>query len=128
MIDIDEFKKHNDTHGHLIGDKILKILGATILSSLRNLDIAARYGGDEFILLLSQTPKIDAVNIANRIKENIEKAYLSYQEELTFSDITVSIGLASFPDDASSSTELIEKADQALYLAKKSGRNRLVYL
>jgi diguanylate cyclase (GGDEF)-like protein len=128
MIDIDEFKKHNDTHGHLIGDKILKILGATILSSLRNLDIAARYGGDEFILLLSQTPKIDAVNIANRIKENIEKAYLSYQEELTFSDITVSIGLASFPDDASSATELIEKADQALYLAKKSGRNRLVYL
>ncbi len=128
MVDIDEFKKYNDTYGHLIGDRVLKILASTILSSLRNIDKAARFGGDEFVLILPQTPKVDAINIANRIKENVEKIFLSHSEELPFTDLTVSIGLASYPEDASSAAELLDKTDQALYLAKKGGKNRLVYL
>ena len=128
MVDIDEFKKYNDTYGHITGDRILKILASTILSSLRNIDKAARFGGDEFVLILPQTPKADAINIANRIKENVEKTFLSHSEELPFADLTVSIGLTSYPEDASSAAELLEKTDQALYLAKKSGKNRLVYL
>jgi diguanylate cyclase (GGDEF)-like protein len=128
MVDIDEFKKYNDTYGHITGDRILKILASTILSSLRNIDIAARFGGDEFVLILPQTPKADAINIANRIKENVEKIFLSQTEKLPFTDLTVSIGLTSYPEDASSAAELLEKTDQALYLAKKGGRNRLVYL
>jgi diguanylate cyclase (GGDEF)-like protein len=128
MIDVDEFKKFNDLYGHSTGDMILRILASTILSSLRNIDIAVRFGGDEFILLLPQTPKLDAITIGNRILENIEKAYLSHQDELPISDVTVSVGLASFPDDATSAAELLEKTDQALYLAKKGGKNRLVYL
>ncbi len=128
MIDIDEFKEYNDTFGHSTGDKVLKILADTIVASLRTTDVATRYGGDEFVLILSQTPKGDAINIANRIKENVEKTNIPHREELPSKELTVSIGLTSYPDDASSVTELLEKTDEAMYLAKKSGRNKLIYL
>lgn len=128
MIDIDGFKEYNDTFGHIIGDKVLKTLAITIVNSLRSTDIAARFGGDEFVLILPQTHKTEAINIANRIKENIEKVYIPHKGELSFKDLTLSIGLISYPDDASSLAELLEKADQALYLAKKAGRNKLIYL
>jgi len=128
MIDIDGFKEYNDSFGHSTGDKVLKILADTILASLRNTDVATRYGGDEFVLILSFTPKGDAINIANRIKENVDKANIPYRELIPSKEFTVSIGLTSFPDDASSATELLEKTDEALYLAKKSGKNKLVYL
>lgn len=128
MVDVDEFKEFNDTHGHIIGDKVLKDLAAIIVESLRNTDIPARFGGDEFVLILPQTPKADAINIANRIKENVEKTCTPHREEFPYKGLTVSIGLTSYPDDASSAAELFEKTDQALYLAKKGGRNRLVYL
>ena len=128
MVDVDEFKEFNDTYGHIIGDKVLKDLAAIIVESLRNTDIPARFGGDEFVLILPQTPKADAINIANRIKENVEKTCAPHREEFPYKGLTVSIGLTSYPDDASSAAELFEKTDQALYLAKKGGRNRIVYL
>jgi diguanylate cyclase (GGDEF)-like protein len=128
MIDIDGFKEYNDTYGHITGDRVLKNIATTIVNSLRTIDIAVRFGGDEFVLILPQTPKIEAINIANRIKENIENLYISQRQELPSKYLTVSIGLSSYPEHASSASELLERTDQALYLAKKGGGNRLVYL
>ncbi len=128
MVDVDGFKYYNDTFGHMTGDKVLKSLAGTISSSLRNIDIVARFGGDEFVVILPQTPKEDAINIGNRVKENVEKTPIADQCGIPPSNLTVSIGLSCFPDDASSIAELFEKTDQALYLAKKGGRNKLVYL
>jgi len=128
MIDIDGFKEYNDAYGHITGDKVLKNIATTIVNSLRSIDIAIRFGGDEFVLILPQTPKIEAINIANRIKENVENLYIPLQQELPSKYLTVSIGLSSYPEHASSAAEILEKTDQALYLAKKGGGNRLVYL
>jgi diguanylate cyclase (GGDEF)-like protein len=125
MYDLDGFKEYNDTFGHLAGDNLLRSLAGIINSSLRNIDIAARFGGDEFVSIFPQTPKVDAIQITNRLKEKIDEA-LS-REEIAM-PITISMGLATYPDDASSIMELIEKTDQALYLAKKGGGNRVVYL
>jgi len=94
-------------------------------TSLRTIDIAARFGGDEFVTIFPQTPKVDAIQISNRLKEKIDKALREHNAEMPLS---VSVGLATFPDDASSIMDLIEKTDQALYLAKKGGGNRVVYL
>ncbi|MBI5049355.1 MAG: diguanylate cyclase [Nitrospirae bacterium] len=128
MLDIDGFKKYNTVFGHIGGDKILKILAATLTGALRQVDIAARYGGDEFVIILPQTPKADAINIAERLREHIETSPILQQAELLPEKLTVSIGLASYPEDAASITELMEKVDQALYLAKDGGRNRLGYI
>jgi len=128
MLDIDGFKTYNDTFGHMAGDKVLKILSQTLSNSLRAIDIAARFGGDEFVVVFPQTPKVDAIPITNRLKEKIEKALTSEHLEKPFKGLTISMGLTTFPDDASSLRELFEKTDQALYLAKKGGGNRVVHL
>jgi diguanylate cyclase (GGDEF)-like protein len=125
MLDLDKFKEYNDTFGHIAGDNLLKNLAHVMEKSLRAIDIAARFGGDEFVTIFPQTPKVDAIQISNRLKEKIDKALRDHNIEMPLS---VSIGLATFPDDASSIMELIEKTDQALYLAKKGGGNRVVYL
>ncbi len=125
MFDLDGFKEYNDTYGHIAGDRLLKALAGVIEESLRTIDIAARFGGDEFVAIFPQTPKVDAIQITNRVKEKIDKFLGEYNTELP---LTVSMGLATYPDDASSIMELIEKTDQALYLAKKGGGNRVVYL
>jgi diguanylate cyclase (GGDEF)-like protein len=128
MLDIDGFKNYNDTFGHVTGDRVLKTLATIMTTSIRNIDILARFGGDEFVIILPRTPKSEAINIANRLMENVEKFHVTNQKGLRQNNVTVSIGLSSFPDDASSLTELLERTDQALYLAKKGGRNKLVYL
>jgi diguanylate cyclase (GGDEF)-like protein len=125
MLDLDRFKEYNDTYGHISGDNLLKALASIMEKSLRTIDIAARFGGDEFVAIFPQTPKVDAIQITNRLKEKIDKALSEYSAEVP---LTISIGLATYPDDASSIMELIEKTDQALYLAKKGGGNRVVYL
>lgn len=125
ILDLDKFKMYNDTYGHLSGDTMIKDLAKLLESSLRTNDIAARFGGDEFVAIFPETPKKDAVQIINRIKEKIDAALNSEHEKVT---VNVSMGLATYPDDASSIIELIEKTDQALYLAKKGGGNRIVYL
>ncbi len=128
MIDIDGFKKYNDTFGHVTGDKALRLVANTLSQGLRSIDIAARFGGDEFAIILPRTPKIDAIHIAERLRENTNIAPLFKEAGLPVGEMTISLGLASYPDDASSMSELIEKTDQALYLAKKGGGNRLVHL
>lgn len=125
MLDLDKFKEYNDTFGHIAGDNLLKNLAHVMEKSLRTIDIAARFGGDEFVTIFPQTPKIDAIQICNRLKEKIDRSLSEHNIEMTLS---ISVGLATFPDDASSIMELIEKTDQALYLAKKGGGNRVVYL
>jgi diguanylate cyclase (GGDEF)-like protein len=122
MIDIDRFKSFNDKYGHLVGDVILREVSTVIKDSVRQIDFVGRYGGEELSLVLPETDKEQAYFIAERIRESVEtKKIRAYDEEVR---VTVSIGIASFPDDSKSAGSLIEKADLALYSAKKFGRNR----
>ena len=125
ILDLDKFKMYNDTYGHLAGDNLIKDLARLVESSLRTIDIAARFGGDEFVAIFPQTPKKDAIQIVNRIKDKIDSALNIDHGKISLS---VSMGVATYPDDASSIMELMEKTDEALYLAKKGGGDRVVYL
>ena len=123
MIDVDHFKKINDTYGHQSGDKVLSTIGAAILDEIRSSDFAARYGGEEMTIVLPETGPSDAQLFAERLREKIMNTRVTVLGTETVS-VTVSIGVASFPDDASNKGELVRIADQALYFAKKKGRNR----
>ncbi|MCM8799497.1 MAG: GGDEF domain-containing protein [Candidatus Omnitrophica bacterium] len=123
MLDIDNFKYYNDNFGHLVGDAILKNTSSVIKENTRHIDLVARYGGEEFAILLPETTKTGAYFAAERIRKNLEKQTIrAYDEEL---NITVSIGVASLPEDATTSLELIERSDKALYKAKRFGKNRV---
>jgi len=123
MIDIDHFKKYNDHYGHFVGDAILKEVGRSIRESIRQIDLVGRYGGEEFMLILAETDGAGAMLAAERIRQAIQaKKIRVYDEDL---EVTISAGLAVFPDDSKEAQPLIEKADQALYKAKESGRNRV---
>ncbi len=122
MLDIDHFKEINDTHGHDAGDQVLKCLVTRINSLIRATDILGRYGGEEFLILLPTTSRSDAVRLAERIRTAIEEQPLS-SKAIT---ITVSIGLACFPNDAPTALEAVKLADRALYRAKREGRNRVI--
>jgi diguanylate cyclase (GGDEF)-like protein len=126
FIDIDNFKRYNDSHGHLAGDEALRIVGQAVLSSKRMIDVACRYGGEEFVLILPRTPKSGALIVGERIRKRIEalKPGRGKSRHLKGA-ITISGGIATFPQDASDLHDLSIKADQALYLAKQSGRNRI---
>lgn len=128
ILDIDHFKRLNDTYGHLVGDEVLKAVAATLRSQVRKDDIPARYGGEEFVIVLPETSKQDAVRIAEKIREAIEAQPFPLKpgSPPRRGEVTLSGGVASFPEDATSSTELIGAADQALYSAKEGGRNRIV--
>ncbi len=124
LLDIDFFKKVNDTYGHPVGDLVLKNISQCLKAEARKVDIVARYGGEEFAVIMVQTGKEGGLKFAERLRETIQK------KEILFSggklNVTTSIGLACFPDDAKDKPNLIEKADKALYKAKKTGRNRVV--
>lgn len=124
-IDIDFFKNINDTYGHLIGDEVLKHVASIIKESVRRKDITTRYGGEEFVILSPTTSVESAVKIAERIRRNIEEFPFQMGEQ--FIHLTVSVGIAEFANDNDilNFYDLIDKADQALYVAKDSGRNRL---
>jgi len=122
MIDIDNFKKINDTYGHQAGDYVLKELAKLLKSQLRARDIIARYGGEEFAILLPGTTFSQAVRIAERLRKSVEKHLFKYNDVQI--PVTVSIGLAVMREGLDE-TSLIEKADQALYLAKRSGKNQV---
>ena len=123
MADLDEFKTKNDTYGHLTGDVVLREVAQWMRKNLREVDLIARYGGEEFILMLVETGPEQALAIAERLRQLVEvQPIRAYDETLRQ---TVSIGLASFPDDGGTLSLLIERADQALYAAKRAGRNRV---
>jgi len=124
MLDCDNLKQVNDTHGHESGNRLLQHVARTIRSELRGSDVLARYGGDEFIALLPETDAGGAREMGERIRRSIEMSRLDVHGTDVIS--TVSIGIASFPDDGGSLEMIMEKADKAMYYAKERGRNRVV--
>lgn len=124
MLDMDNFKSINDTYGHVVGDEVLKVAGRCLRNSIRTIDVAVRYGGEEFTVILPQTTKEEAKVIADRICHEINK--LDFPFEHPDIPFTASIGLATLPEDADSIDELIRNADVALYQAKTEGKNRVV--
>ena len=124
VIDIDFFKKINDTYGHICGDYVLKEAAYLILESFRKTDIVFRYGGEEFVVLLTETPLESAQIALERLRKSIENYPFKFRNENL--KITVSIGAAGVSEDINSGSELLDLADKSLYTAKESGRNRLV--
>ena len=125
MLDVDGFKQINDRQGHLAGDRYLRALGAALRSLLRSADLACRYGGDEFCILLPETDLAGAHPIAERIRQAV--AHLVVETDGSAIRTTLSIGIASFPEhDAGELKALLLRADQALYQAKRAGRDRVV--
>ena len=121
MFDIDHFKRVNDTYGHYVGDVVLKELTKLIESSIREVDVFGRWGGEEFMLLLDNTNKIEALHVANKLLNNVAQTPLSGHYS-----ITISIGVSEYRIAEQKAT-LLERVDQALYEAKESGRNRVVF-
>jgi len=124
MLDIDFFKQVNDTYGHDIGDTVIKSLALIMNESVRDSDMAVRYGGEEFLILLLNSTKEQTLVIANKIKERFLSLEFTSQSE-TFRK-TLSIGISHYPDDSKSLWKVIKYADEALYLAKNTGRNKIV--
>ncbi|MEI7670202.1 MAG: GGDEF domain-containing protein, partial [Pseudomonadota bacterium] len=124
MIDIDHFKKFNDKYGHQIGDEVLKKVGRTIFDTIKGKDFVSRYGGEEFAVLLPNTPLANALIVAENIRRNMHDTRLQRKDTKEFIDeITVSIGVARYRPEHDSSVVLIGRADDALYRSKKGGRN-----
>jgi diguanylate cyclase (GGDEF)-like protein len=119
--DLDRFKEYNDRLGHVAGDKALRAVAGVILHSIRQVDLAARYGGEELAVILLDTPGDSALEVAERIRQSVAGLDLGHDR-----GITVSIGAAAFPDHATRVEELVDKADWAMYLAKRKGRDRVV--
>lgn len=124
LMDIDHFKKINDTYGHPAGDAVLKQLAEILKAESREGDLPARYGGEEFLVVLVNTPRKDATRAAERMRKAVEKTAFVLPDGRSIR-VTLSIGAATFPDDTSREDQLAEKADQALYGAKAGGRNRV---
>lgn len=121
MMDIDDFKKVNDRYGHPAGDAVLAALGVRILECIRDVDLAFRYGGEEFVLLLPRTSAEEGQIVAHRI---FEAGPIKTNQSESIS-CTVSMGLAAWPEHAATISDLLQAADRALYAAKRAGKNRL---
>jgi diguanylate cyclase (GGDEF)-like protein len=124
LIDIDDFKRVNDTYGHAAGDQVLRRLAALLVRELRTIDVVGRFGGEEFLIVLPETDASGAATAAIRILSSVRAGHNGNPG--TGWHITVSIGLAEFGADGRSASELVESADRSLYLAKRRGKNRLV--
>ncbi len=124
FLDLDHFKQVNDVHGHLVGSKLLWLIGDVIKNNLRMIDYAFRYGGDEFVILLPQTSRENALLVVRRIKDLLTSRVFFAEEGLNIK-VTASFGLAGFPMDGRSRKELLRMADEAMYLVKNTTRNNI---
>jgi len=127
MLDIDDFKRFNDSFGHEAGDLVLRELAGALRRFARKSDVACRYGGEEFLVLLPECPFDAARCKAEQLREEVAKLELRYDDQ-PLGPVSVSLGVAAFPDHAKESEQLLRCADEALYLAKQTGRNRVVLL
>lgn len=125
FFDVDFFKLVDDNYGHLVGSETLRLIGERAKAVIRDKDIAVRYGGDEYIIVLPDTDKPTAAIIAERIRKAIEEKPFPAQDGKSF-NVTVTLGVATFPEDALSRDDLIGRADKAMYEGKMTGRNRVV--
>ncbi|MBI5213616.1 MAG: GGDEF domain-containing protein [Nitrospirae bacterium] len=126
MLDIDHFKHYNDTNGHPQGDILLKMIADMISENLRDTDTVGRYGGEEFIILLPESDKEEAISIAERIRKAVDNYKFPRAETQPNGKMTVSVGVSSYPDDGDAWEKIIRSADDALYVAKNTGRNRVI--
>jgi diguanylate cyclase (GGDEF)-like protein len=125
MLDLDHFKAVNDSYGHMLGDVVLARVGGIVRQAVRDADAACRVGGEEFAVVLPETAREGGYAVAERIRRRVEHAFRNASVEGHDIPMTVSAGLAIFPDDALHGNELIARADEALYGAKHAGRNRV---
>ena len=128
MMDIDHFKAYNDRFGHLNGDRVLKRFAQILHENIREVDCLARYGGEEFALILPGTEKKAAKIVAEKVRRLVERSPFPMEKKLPKGRVTISVGVASYPEDTRDEEEFIRLSDIAMYRAKKSGRNRTVLL
>ncbi|MEK7813607.1 MAG: GGDEF domain-containing protein, partial [Candidatus Desantisbacteria bacterium] len=129
LMDIDHFKQFNDLYGHQKGDMVLERVGTLLNVHTRKTDVVARYGGEEFVVIAPGTPKENGLLLGERIRQAMSEKLFSHEEKNQLGitlPVTISIGIATFPNDASNQEELIKCADNALYSAKNAGRDRVV--
>ncbi len=126
MIDVDDFKTYNDTLGHTDGDNALRFLAWLLKHHARMSDMVCRYGGEEFVIILTETNSSEGKMAAERFRQIVEETEFERQDVFPDGNLTISLGLATFPDDSHSGDELVKKADTALYEAKRMGKNRIV--
>jgi len=124
MIDVDHFKRFNDSYGHEAGDAVLQRVGLVLQSHTRVEDVVCRYGGEEFVMLLPGLPADAIAGRAEELRQAVHELVVRFHGE-TLATITVSCGVSAFPDQGRTCTELIDAADHALYRAKQAGRNRV---
>jgi diguanylate cyclase (GGDEF)-like protein len=124
FIDLDHFKQVNDTHGHLVGSKLLAEIGYLVKAQLRLIDFAFRYGGDEFVVLLPQTSKDAALNVARRLRDSLRNTVFCKEEGLNL-NVRASMGLATYPHDAKTPHDVIRQADEMMYMVKNSTRDNI---
>ena len=125
MIDVDNFKHYNDLNGHQAGDEVLRAMGELLTGGRRINDVVARYGGEEFAILLTDTPKAAASTLARQILRKVEQEEMHNEKAQPGGKLTISVGVATCPDDAGKPRTLVAMADAALYRAKRDGRNRV---
>ena len=128
ILDIDNFKKINDTYGHIVGDNVLKQFVQIIITITLSSDIVCRYGGEEFVIIFTKTSREGAIRAAEKIREKVEKHQFLFNEEIKDVHVTVSIGFAAFDDDCGKEkNNILMIADERLYKAKKAGKNKVIY-
>lgn len=125
MLDLDHFKNFNDVYGHEMGDRILRHFAKTVTSSMRETNLAARFGGEEFVVVLPDTNTISGVLVAERIRKAVLSMVVPSESEKPLPQLTVSIGVAAFPEHGQNWEEVIKASDRAMYDSKRAGRNRV---
>jgi diguanylate cyclase (GGDEF)-like protein len=124
MLDVDNFKNYNDTLGHLKGDEALRNIASILQNKSRKIDVIARYGGEEFAIIMPNTSKENARLFSERLRSEVERFYVNDASVEPEKQLTISIGIATHPEDANTKDELVSRADHALYEAKRGGKNR----
>lgn len=127
MIDIDHFKKYNDSNGHVAGDRLLKRFAAIMKDLVREYDIVGRYGGEEFIIVFPETSAEDAAKVCERIRAEVENTQFYGQQNMPFKKVTISMGISDVKGKKIKEKTIINKADELLYKAKESGRNQVQF-